>query len=79
MRIVWTAGWVEPGGKWMMVTIIHSSSAPNHLVGTRTNVTRTRIYPDTCLTQTRVLPGHVSAWTKMPEQVSPGHVLPRQR
>ena len=22
VRIVWTAGWVEPGDKWMMVTIL---------------------------------------------------------
>ena len=27
-RIVWTAGWVEPGDSWMMVTIIHFSVAP---------------------------------------------------
>ena len=35
VRIVWTAGWVEPGDKWMMVTIIHLSAAPNPLVGNR--------------------------------------------
>ena len=33
VRIVWTAGWVEPGDKWMMVTIINLSAAPNPLVG----------------------------------------------
>ena len=25
VRIVWTAGWVEPGDKWMMVTILGDS------------------------------------------------------
>ena len=33
MRIVWTDGWVEPGDKWMMETIIHLSAAPNPVVG----------------------------------------------
>ena len=32
VRIVWTAGWVEPGDKWMMVTI-HLSAALNPLMG----------------------------------------------
>ena len=42
-RIVWTAGWVEPCNKWIMliilghhprmVTIIYSSEAPDPMVG----------------------------------------------
>ena len=28
VRIVWTAGWVEPGDNLMMVTILHLSAAP---------------------------------------------------
>ena len=37
MRIVWTAGSVEPDDKWMMVTIIHLSVAPNLWVGPQTD------------------------------------------
>ena len=36
VRIVWTARSVEPADKWMMVTIIHLSAAPNRLVGPQT-------------------------------------------
>ena len=57
--IVWTAGWVEPGDKWMMVTIlgwwpcghhprmitiIHLSAAPNPLVGNRRGGTFSRAH-----------------------------------
>ena len=35
--IVWTAGWVEPGDKWMVVNNILLSAAPNILVGPPTD------------------------------------------
>ena len=56
---MWTAGWVEPGDKWMMVnilgwwpcghhskmvTIIHLSAAPNPLVGNRQGGTFSRAH-----------------------------------
>ena len=37
VQIVWTAGSVEPDDKWMMVTIIHLSAAPNLWVGPQTD------------------------------------------
>ena len=33
VRIMWTAGLMEPGDKWMIVTIIHLTEAPNPVVG----------------------------------------------
>ena len=54
VRIMWTAGCLEPGDKGMMVAIIPLSAAPNPGVGTRTNVSRTFV------TRSCVLPGLVS-------------------